>query len=374
MRIGMLALILVFSLAACDGGSGSSTPPRQEDIVEGLADLGGPDAEPLEDLRAPPEDTTVAPDTAAMDAAGVDTAAPQDTGGEDVPAADVPPWDGPTPVVKIQEGAEVIPQTKLHLIGSQSVSPGSSITAYQWSVVQPLGSQSVFLPSATAPDPTFEVNVAGTYVFSLDVWDDLGAKSQQPAMMTVDVTPNEAIHVELLWHNPTDPDETDEGPEAGADLDLHFLHPLAVQPGEPDVDGDGEPDGWFNQPFDCFWFNGFPDWGSLDPLTDDDPGLDRDDTDGAGPENINLNIPEALTYRVGVHYWSDHNFGAALAIVLVYINGALVWESQVTELTQLDLWEVVDITWTGDPAEPALLSTADAEIIPNYKHPLFYYE
>ena len=40
--------------------------------------------------------------------------------------------------------------------------------------------------------------------------------------------------------------------------------------------------------FDCFWFNAHPNWGSFDPSVDDDPGLDRDDTDGAGPENLFL--------------------------------------------------------------------------------------
>jgi hypothetical protein len=95
-------------------------------------------------------------------------------------------------------------------------------------VKQPVGSQSVFLPSFLAADPTFEVNVAGTYEFQLDVWDQNDQKSLTSAFVTVAVIPDEAIHVELLWTTEGDPDQTDAGPEAGVDLDLHFAHPFAI--------------------------------------------------------------------------------------------------------------------------------------------------
>ncbi|MGM0577580.1 MAG: choice-of-anchor D domain-containing protein [Myxococcota bacterium] len=275
----------------------------------------------------------------------------------------------PTSVIVVQEGEEVIPQTKLHLIGSQSYASSGDIAQYEWSVQQPVGSQSVFLPSASAPDPTFEANVAGTYVFKLRVWDENGEESCVAAEYTVFVNPDEAIHVELLWDTPLDPDQTDEGPEAGADLDLHFLHPFAT--GE-DVDGDGEPDGWFDQPFDCFWFNAQPNWGSLDPAVDDDPGLDRDDTDGAGPENVNLNIPEdGLTYKVGVHYWNDHGFGPSNATVRVYIYSSLVFELKNVELIDSDLWEVAEVSWPSGEVELITEEGGDYKIVPNYQHPFF---
>jgi len=375
MYFRMLGVFLLFQLVACDKG-GDSSDPGSGDIGQSPADISAGDTVQPEDLGLQredggrsPEDSVAGPDDSVVapeDAAGVDAIE-----SEDLAAPDLPPGEEPTPVIKILEGTEVIPQTVLHFIGSQSSSPGSAITAYQWSVVQPPKSMSVFLPSATSPDPSFEVNTAGTYIFSLDVWDEAEQMSKEPATMTVKVVPNEAIHVELLWHNPADTDETDKGIGVGADLDLHFLHPMGVQPGGPDIDLDGEPDGWFNHPYDCFWFNPFPDWASPDPLADDDPGLDRDDTDGAGPENINLNVPEELTYRIGVHYWDDYGFGNAFVVVRVYIDGLLFWESEETELTKLDLWEVAEITWTGDPVAPADLSTSGAQIIPDYQTDLF---
>jgi hypothetical protein len=295
----------------------------------------------------------------------------------------------PTAVIIVQEGEEVIPQTRLHLIGSQSYAATGSIQSYRWEVDQPNGSQSVFVPSATIADPTFEVNAAGKYTFRLTVQDSSGEPSCVPAEVEVFVNPDEAIHIELLWDTPNDPDQTDNGPVAGADLDLHFAHPFAV--GGYDGDGDGQPDGWFDIPFDTFWFNEQPNWGSIDPSVDDDPGLDRDDTDGAGPENVNLNTPEnGIRYKVGVHYWKDHGFGPSYATLRVFIFGILVFELTDVELVNHDMWTVTHIDWppvNGKPPElvkvcggttTACASDADCSgrkcglrIAPNYQHPFF---
>ena len=273
----------------------------------------------------------------------------------------------PVAVIVIQEGEQVIPQTLLHLFGDQSFSPAGTINKWEWSVEQPSGSQSLFLPSSNFPNPTFEANVAGQYLFKLTVWDDNNTPSCVPDEAELVVIPDEAIHVELLWNTPNDPDQTDEGPEAGADLDLHFVHPYA---GGPDLDGNGEPDGWFDQPFDCFWFNPSPQWASFDPAIDDDPGLDRDDTDGAGPENLNLNIPENdKTYVVGVHYWADHSFGPSYATVRVYIYADLVFQLEDVKLVNYDMWEVCTVDWPSGNVEQV---EDGFKITPEYINPFFY--
>ena len=281
----------------------------------------------------------------------------------------------PVAVIYIQEGEQVIPQTNLHLFGDQSYSPAGAIKKWEWSVEQPLGSQSVFLPSANFPDPTFEANVAGSFLFQLTVLDENDTPSCVPAEAQVVVIPDEAIHVELLWNTPNDPDQTDEGPEAGADVDLHFAHPFA---GGPDLDGDGAPDGWFDQPFDCFWFNPNPMWGSFDPAVDDDPSLDRDDTDGAGPENLNLNIPENnKSYRVGVHYWHDHNYGPSYVTVRVYIYAQLMYELSDVKLINHDMWEVCNIDWPSGNVSQVCSTTSQEgqcqpKITPDYENPFFF--
>jgi hypothetical protein len=191
------------------------------------------------------------------------------------------------------------------------------------------------------------------------------------------VTPDEAIHVELLWSTLGDPDEFDEGPKVGTDLDLHVVHEYS---GGQDLDGDGLADGYFDEKWDCFWYNPFPEWGTIDPNLDDNPGLDRDDTDGAGPENMNLSVPEdGITYKVGVHYWKDPKspdfpmgFGPSLATVRVYIFGQEVWKKEDVNLVEKDMWEVCEIAWPEQTVKPIFgLGPGGMKIIPNYNNPFF---
>jgi len=289
----------------------------------------------------------------------------------------------PTAIIEIAEGTNVIPQTTLHLDGSASFSPSGAINKYEWSVVQPSGSKSQFLPNSSFPTPIFEVNAAGEYIFELDVWDTTGQESCETAAEVVIVTPDEAIHVELLWHTPGDLNEFDEGPRAGTDLDLHFVlkgDGINAYAGGQDLDGDGESDGYFDDIFDCFWYNNHPDWGSIDPNLDDNPGLDRDDTDGAGPENMNLNVPEnGMIYKVGVHYWQDpkspefpNGFGYSEATVRVFIFGTEVWKKSNVQLVEKDMWEVTEISWPDQSVTPLFGDgPGGLKIIANYINPFF---
>lgn len=153
----------------------------------------------------------------------------------------------------------VIPQTVLHLHGESSTSNTGSILKYEWTVEQPALSSSKFVPTPSYPSPVFEANVSGKYVFNLTVWDEFGSKSCVEAEQEVLVVPDQAVHIELLWTSPSDPNPDDEGPTAGTNLDLHFAHPNASQ---LDLDGDGQKDPWFDPTWDCFWFNPFQNWGS----------------------------------------------------------------------------------------------------------------
>jgi hypothetical protein len=280
------------------------------------------------------------------------------------------PGGCPTAVIRCAEGNEVIRQTDLHLFGTESYAADGVIQKWEWRVTQPPGGQSVFIPAYTFPNPTFDANVAGTYEFELDVFDGLGIRSCAPARHEVLVIPNAAIHIELLWHTPNDPDETDTGPGAGSDLDLHFLHRWAAG---PDLDGDGKADGWFDNLFDCFWFNPHPNWGSYDPAIDDDPSLDREDTDGAGPEIITFGHPEeGLTYRIGVHYWNDHGFGPSYATVRVYIHSELKFEVSGIMLLDKDMWEVATIDWPSGDVMEVTRQDGGLKITPNYENPYFF--
>ncbi len=259
----------------------------------------------------------------------------------------------PTAVIVVRQGEEVVPQTKLDLIGSQSYASDGPVATWKWRVNQPPGSRSVFEPTDSSPDVKFEVNVAGRYLFELEVTDSTGEPSCVPAQVEVFVNPDQALHVELLWDTPNDDNQFDQGPVAGTDLDLHFKHPFAVGGGF-DGDGDSEPDGWFDEVFDCYWFNANPNWGNPSPNVADNPSLDRDDTDGAGPENVNLDLPEDNTcYEIGVHYWKDNNFGQSLATVLIFIYGSPVFEVSGVALTERDMWWVGEVCWPPTGVAPA---------------------
>ena len=147
------------------------------------------------------------------------------------------------------------------------------------------------------------------------------------------------------WDTPGDDDQTDA---SGSDVDLHFLHPRGND--------------WFRAgggDYDCYFANPTPDWG-LANRNEDNPSLDIDDTNGAGPENINLSNPEntqniGSPYRVGVHYYraetasfgSNSTYGASDVTIRIYLGGQLAYES-VRQLTETnDFWEVAGVVWTA---------------------------
>ncbi len=253
----------------------------------------------------------------------------------------------PIAKVIVTEGEQVVPQTTIHLKGDKSQAPGGgSIKKYKWTVKQPAGSNQALTPNASFVNPSLLANASGEYEFCLEVWDANDSKSCVPACQKVLVIPNNALHIELLWDTPSDPDQTDSGPAAGADLDLHFAHPLAST---LDLDCDGQADPWFSNPWDTFWFNAAPEWGGSGN-TKDNPTLDLDDTDGAGPENLNLVDPEGtvddpVAYHVGVHYWNDHGYGTSYATVSIYIQGGLALQFTKVKMDPLDMWFVGRVNW-----------------------------
>ena len=277
--------------------------------------------------------------------------------------------EAPVALIDCEEGNEVVPGTVLHLCGNESYEgceKDGIITKWQWEAERPQGSSAEFQPSASVADPTFKVDLAGIYTFYLVVYDESNTPCCFPAEYQVWVVPQADIHIELFWHTPGDADETDIGPEAGADLDLHLQHPFGLG---WDHDGDGQPDCWMDVDANCFWFNLNPDWG--EPGPENDPKMLFDDTDGAGPEVITLDNPEDLAYLVGVYYWKDHDFGDSWATVRVFVEGELAGQAEQVQLTEHDIWTVFRIDWpTG---EVTLVSGEDGgyAIQPDFKEGYF---
>ncbi len=202
--------------------------------------------------------------------------------------------------------------------------------------------------AADTPEAQFFVDLAGVYEIELRVTDagGLTAPSEacpaRGARVRIVATPNEDLHVQLVWHTPGDGDETDQ---EGSDVDIHLLHP--------------EGRAFSVAPYDCYFANIEPDWGPNGEAGN--PSLDIDDVNGAGPENINLDGPEDTAqfgtgYRVGVHYYRAENFlmggvwGPSMATVRIFARGVMAGEFE-RELAATDhFWTVASIHWEDGAA------------------------
>lgn len=142
-----------------------------------------------------------------------------------------------------------------------------------------------------------------------------------------------ALHIRLRW----DADDSD--------VDLHLIRPGGR---------------FFHCDSDCFYQNPSPDWGQPNDFHDD-PFLDVDNVQGFGPENINVEQPEAGVFRVIIHYYLDHYVQGEEgpsesvetdATVEIFVRGQLALQ-ETRHLTQTDhTWEVADVDWPAGDVRP----------------------
>ena len=229
------------------------------------------------------------------------------------------------------------PQEIVELRATGSEDPDGEVVAHRWTVVErPEGSVSELDPGAEAAETSLLLDQAGLYRLSLEVTDDGGETSA--CEVWVEAAAVRDIRITVVWDTPADPDQSDTGFGAGSDVDVHLLHPL----------GD-----WFCSPRDCYYANPNPDWGvPFDPS--DDPVLDIDDTDGAGPEVMLLHHPEDnRVYRVGVHYFNDHGYGPSFVTVDIYVRGIRRFQLANKRMAGTDaFWDLATIAWPSGVITP----------------------
>lgn len=220
------------------------------------------------------------------------------------------------------------PTDTLVLDGSRSFDPDGRIVTYEWEMTHSPGGTTTGLRPLEGFENDdskrqFFIPLSGRYEFQLRVFDDIGFQDcDEPATVTVISLPDERIHIELQWRNPLDFDETDDD---GADVDLHF-----VKVGH----------NWFDGTFDTYFANDSPIW------SPELPSLDIDDTDGRGPENIQMDNPlDCQWYAVGVHYF-ERKFGTAWTDVSIFIEGTQIRSliNRPLENTD-DFWDVGRLHW-----------------------------
>lgn len=232
---------------------------------------------------------------------------------------------------RYQQMIRTIPLKNIELRGTNSTDTNGTVASYEWTIIsRPPNSTARLEPSNSSSEPTLFLDLAGTYVIELVVYDEEGLAScsdDDSKQVVIQAVPDEDIHVQLVWDTPTDADQTDGN---GTDLDLHYLHPQG---------------NWNRGNYDIYWRNPTADWGASGPA--DDPSLDIDDRDGAGPENVNHNNPESdLIYAVGVHYYADNGLGPSYATLRIFINGVQKYEYRDQYLAGAgQFWRAAGIKW-----------------------------
>jgi hypothetical protein len=203
------------------------------------------------------------------------------------------------------------------------------IETYRWEVIsfpagldpndfQPQGADSAFF--------SFWLPLAGPYTVRLTVFNGDGIQSGDTVNARVEFTaiPGSRMHVQLTWD------------DSSNDQDLHLWYLP-------------ETEQLCNQPWDCFFSNKMPVWFASAAAGDGpNPRLDIDDTNGLGPENINIDDPQPSTYRIVVHYWADYaDSSPTRNTVRVFLNGLQVAEYRRT-LSDQTMWLVGDIAWNAN--------------------------
>ena len=231
------------------------------------------------------------------------------------------------------------------------------VVSYRWRFVESPGPPPFFNPSAMRPDVSAQVLNPGRYVIGLTVTDDEGADSCEEAQVALQVEGEEAqdsLTLILTWDTPGDDDPTNTGIGAGADMDIHLLHPSGW---------------WRDMRWDCHWGAISPMWTSNPSFGN--PRLTVDDTDGWGPEVIEFERPErGVPYRLGVHYWDDHNYGPSTATVRVLWNGEEIGTYEEDLIARENFWQVVSIEvppgeiTAGNPVELIPFTDGVTDMIP----------
>ncbi len=248
------------------------------------------------------------------------------------------PWTDPL---------NIEPLERVYFDGRQSFDPmGTPLATYKWEVIEyPSGTNPADFDFDGTDDEdlfSFFVPLAGHYVVRLTVTNTDGIESGDTpeSRKEFDAVPGDAMHVQLVWDNATN------------DQDLHLT--MVTSPGNDEIcDTTG--------PFysDCSFVNCNPDDGDTDaPIWDNsapidpayegaNPSLDVDDTNGLGPENINIDMPNPGTYRVYVHYWTDTAGNVPTKnTVRIFLNGVQRGEYKRTLNRENDIWAVAEIVWS----------------------------
>lgn len=390
MLVRHYILIAFALLASCTKGNpevepvlsfGPQPPSAASDTTSGKSDGEAPED---------PEDTGDADDAEDAsvwvtdgDGGGPDTAGGSDAGtpqgdansDADATAPDAAPnCPGAPPLIQAVTGFST-PSVKvgdvaaLTAVNSVSYHGGFSVS---WSVASPNGSTSTFLPGPNVVSPIFPLDVPGQYTFSVQVTDECGLVSQFVwPVYTATPHDDDGFRFRLVWVGEGADGLTGFTPHGVANLDLHLMRPDApLDPDAGDHDGDGLPDPYFDlYGGDCYWGSTSPDWGQ--PLaSQDNPQVLEDGAWGPGPAVIEFEQPQALAYRLAVHYYEYFNGGDGLpaSALVVVLKQGVVLSKTTMNLVPGDLWCVGMVNGLTGNLTPCP-NLPNGPVTPNYPAP-----
>lgn len=272
--------------------------------------------------------------------------------------AKVRAYDATNPSAPYSDPDEIEPLDRVYFDGRESYDPSvqppddpTALPYYSWTVIEyPEGAAESDFDwiGEDTPLPSMWIPIAGHYVIRLTVRNDSGIESGDTAEARVefDSVPGSALHVQLVWDHPSN------------DQDLHLVN-VAQNPNVCHSDWDCYFANCNETDFDrVHWFTEVP--ASEGP----NPRLDRDDTNGLGPENINIDEPNPGTYRLFVHFWPGWSDGGSATVdtLRIYLNGVLRFDQHRTLTAAEQVWAVADILWIDDGSE---LGTGTVSVYPS---------
>jgi len=232
------------------------------------------------------------------------------------------------PTLTCPELVETPPLTTVSIL-AEAIDDGESL-AFMWELAsREVGSAAGPPSPRNRAETNFTPDIAGEYLLRVTVTDDDGETAS--CETTVLAFSDEGLRVEMFWNT-----------GGSSDMDIHLAREEASR--------------WFSSD-DCYYANCNASDGDVlewyAPGIADNPSLDLDDTNGFGPENINIDEPEPGVYTIGVHAFS----GRSGVTVRVYCGGDRTFpRAEFGPVTigprpgGRDFWRVAEVEITGPAA------------------------
>ncbi len=265
---------------------------------------------------------------------------------------------GAEEILNCTPNTDFAPLQTVYLDGSRSYDPSrpgdlTALVAYHWDVLEmPDGANpaDVVVTGDNQIRAALWLPLAGRYRLRLTVTnvDGLSSAPSDTSDIELIAIPDSRFHVQLIWDN------------AQSDIDLHMVH----------VESGAKP---YHATNDCFWKTCSPAKCDNDPtctpirwfpesnaFSGSNPRLDIDDTHGFGPENINIDAPQAGTYRLYGFYYglvdpTNHPSGVT---VRIYLDAVLRAEYR-RIIHRNQLWSVAEIHWNEDNSSTVTPALSD---------------